>query len=221
MKSAGTRRPRVGWCHRINASAPATRPSDSRIFGWRYIRNCPSSIAGRTWLTSFISSGLCVSIDLVVDLEPRPGLLRRVHRDVRVTEQRVGILGMVRVERDPDARRDVQVELVDPDRMVETVHQPFGDRDRGGVVGDVAHEDTELVAAETRHQVLLAEGLGEPRSDRREQLVADVVTQRVVDLLEVIEVHQHHREAARLRGRFLDRLTSCRRNRSRLGRPVR
>ena len=34
MKSSGVISPRCGWCHRISASAPDTRPSDSRTFGW-------------------------------------------------------------------------------------------------------------------------------------------------------------------------------------------
>ena len=79
-------------------------------------------------------------------------------------------------------------------------------RDRGRVVGEVAHEDTELVAAETRHEIVVAERVGQPRSDRRQQLVAEVVPERVVDLLEVIEVHEHHREAPALGVGVLDRL---------------
>jgi len=34
MKSAGDRRPRVGWRQRTSASAPSSLPSLSRICGW-------------------------------------------------------------------------------------------------------------------------------------------------------------------------------------------
>ena len=89
---------------------------------------------------------------------------------------------------------------------MESLHQSFGDGDRRRIAGDVADQNTELVAAQAGHEVLVAEGLGEPRPDGREEPVADVVTERVVDLLEVIEIHQHHREAPVVGGRFLDRL---------------
>jgi hypothetical protein len=123
-----------------------------------------------------------------------------------VAEQRVRIEGMVRIERDADAARDVEVELVDRDRVMEALDESFGDRDRRRVVRDVAHQDAELVSTEAGHQVFVPERPGEARTDGGEQLVPHMVAERVVDLLEVVEVHQHHGEAAAVRRRVLDRV---------------
>ena len=52
--------------------------------------------------------------------------------------------------------------------------------------------DAELVAAEPGDGVALAERLLQPVGDLLQQAVAGVVAERVVDLLEVVEVDQHH-----------------------------
>ena len=70
----------------------------------------------------------------------------------------------------------------------------------GGVGGllaaDVLEQDRELVAAEARGGVDAAHGAVEPPRDRDQHLVADRVPERVVDLLEVVEVEEEHRERA-------------------------
>ena len=56
-------------------------------------------------------------------------------------------------------------------------------------------QDGELVAAEPRDRLLVAEG-GEPLADAVQQLVAELVPERVVHLLEVVDVEQEHRAAS-------------------------
>ena len=53
-------------------------------------------------------------------------------------------------------------------------------------------DDGELVAAEARHQILAAHDVAQPLGDAEDQLVADVMAERVVDVLEVIEVDVEH-----------------------------
>ena len=64
---------------------------------------------------------------------------------------------------------------------------------RGGVAGrlDVREQDAELVAAEAGDRVGVAQGALQPRGDLLQQQVAHVVPERVVDLLEVVEIHDH------------------------------
>src|SRR5262249_43027524 len=52
--------------------------------------------------------------------------------------------------------------------------------------------DAELVAAEAGHGVALAEGERQAPAHLVEQLVAEVMAQGVVDLLEPVEVHHDH-----------------------------
>ena len=53
-------------------------------------------------------------------------------------------------------------------------------------------EHRELVAGEAGQRVRLARRLDEPRGDLAQQLVAVAVAEGVVDLLEPVEVDQHH-----------------------------
>src|SRR5262245_40009838 len=62
-------------------------------------------------------------------------------------------------------------------------------------LGDAVEQDRELVAAEPRREVDLAQASLEPLSERDKQLIAGEVAERVVHVLESIEVEQHDREA--------------------------
>jgi hypothetical protein len=61
---------------------------------------------------------------------------------------------------------------------------------------EAVEEDDELVAALARDGVLQADALGEAPRHLPQQLVADVVAERVVDVLEVVEVDEEHRDLA-------------------------
>ena len=54
--------------------------------------------------------------------------------------------------------------------------------------------DRELVAAQPGERVLVAQQLAQPRADLPQHLVARVVAERVVELLEAVEVDEQQRE---------------------------
>ena len=66
---------------------------------------------------------------------------------------------------------------------------------RGGLVG-AGEEDGELVAAEPGEHVGLAHAHPQQRGDAAKQVVAGAVAERVVDVLEVVEVEHQHGAAA-------------------------
>ena len=68
---------------------------------------------------------------------------------------------------------------------------------------DVLLEHHELVAAEPRHEILGPQHLAQPVGDRAQQLVAAGMAERVVDLLELVEVDEQQRR--QLLGAVLDR----------------
>ena len=103
---------------------------------------------------------------------------------------------MARVEGDADRGADAHADLVDDERLVQRPLEQLGAVDRGLVVGRHDH-DAELVAAEAGEQAGVADHGPEPVGDQSEQLVAGVVTERVVDLLEAVEVDDHHGDRAR------------------------
>ena len=57
---------------------------------------------------------------------------------------------------------------------------------------ELRDDDGELVAAEAGHQALGADRPDQGDGDLLQQRVAGVVAERVVDLLEAVEVHEHH-----------------------------
>ena len=124
-------------------------------------------------------------------------LLREVHRDVGVPQELLGALrhGIGLGDRDPDARADEDLGLVQEERLVEHREDPLGDvGGRHAFLAAVLQQDRELVAAEPRGGVRRAQVAEEPLADVAQDLVAGGVAERVVDRLEVVEVHEEHRD---------------------------
>ena len=78
------------------------------------------------------------------------------------------------------------------------------DRHQRGVVVADRGDHRELVAAEPRHQVVAAQRVREPQRDVADQLVADRMAERVVDVLEVVEIDIEHRGRRGARAHLLD-----------------
>ncbi len=66
--------------------------------------------------------------------------------------------------------------------------QPFGDELRPGVQIAGLEQHDELIAAESRGGVAVAEDRLQPRSDSAQQLIPGGVTECVVDVLEAVEI---------------------------------
>ena len=79
-------------------------------------------------------------------------------------------------------------------------------RDEPGVLGliDFRQEDEELVAAVAADGVRLADARHQALRDRAQDLVADAVTERIVDVLETIAVQEQDRDAAAVAARQRD-----------------
>ena len=75
----------------------------------------------------------------------------------------------------------------------ERLEQPVGHLLRGRDVR-VLEQHGELVAAQPGSGVTLPDRLADALGDALEQLVADGVAEAVVDVLEVVEVEEHHDE---------------------------
>ena len=100
------------------------------------------------------------------------GLLGVIHRGVGVAHQRLGGVAVARVHRDADAAVGVQLVLGDRERLGELGQDAAGHAGGFAGVGDVGEADDELVAAQARRGVLLAQAAREPLGDGRQQQVA-------------------------------------------------
>ena len=86
-----------------------------------------------------------------------PELLRPVHRDVRVLQQLLRIVGIVRIDADADRRGHVDVVLLDPERLRDGVQQLLRDVSEHIGIVEVLDDHHELVAAQAREQVGFAQ----------------------------------------------------------------
>ena len=126
-------------------------------------------------------------------------LLRPVHGVVGVAEHLLRVLLVARrAHGDADARRHVQLLLAQAEGSAEAPLDAPGHPRGAPDVGQIPHEQGELVATEARQRVAVAQQRLETLGDRHQELVSHGVAQGVVDGLEAIDVEEHDREAALL-----------------------
>ena len=101
---------------------------------------------------------------------------------------------MARRDRDADAGIAGELMAMAVERRPQRLIDP---RDqRVNVLGalDAVLHDGELIAAEARDEVLGADRLAQPIRDALQELVADQMSQRIVDALELVDVDIEDRE---------------------------
>ena len=125
-----------------------------------------------------------------VPLHPAPAFLGQVHRHVGVLHQQLEAGRVVGVHRDADARLDLERHAFQPDRLGHRGAQPGGDLAGRADLPDRRQQHGELVAAEPRDHVARPDAVRQPVRHQPQQPVADRVPQRVVDLLEPVQVEQ-------------------------------
>ena len=102
-------------------------------------------------------------------------------------------IAVVRRERDADAGAGIDLLPVDLDRVRDDLDQPARQR-AGRLRARIALQHRELVAAEPRDRVVLADRAADALRDGAQQLVADRMAERIVHALEVVEVETEHGE---------------------------
>ena len=119
-------------------------------------------------------------------------ILGHVHREVGVPDQ--GVRAVRRpAHRDPDARLGHDRVAVDLDRHRQIGQDPLDDGDHGLGCRRVHEQDGELVAAVARDGIRDPDRARETLGDHAQELVAPVVAERIVDLLEPVEIQEQDR----------------------------
>ena len=215
MNSAGAITPRTGSRQRSSASTAQGRARlhvDLRLVGEEEL--VVHQAAPHVGLELQPRLHARVHVGGVEAVRVAADLLRRVHRRVRLLDQRHRIVG---VERDTSRRRSSRSASASGRTSRNGARNDSRTRASTVIVSNVAcagsrpgRIDDELVAAEPRDGVGFAHRRGEPLRDRLQQLVAGVVAQRVVDALEMVEVEEEARDvravALRLREDLLQPL---------------
>ncbi len=128
----------------------------------------------------------------VVGLEPAaPGGLGPIQCDVGVADQALGRVAVGWVERDAQATGDVQLLALDREWPVECRKHPGRHRRRTlGPLQPILHQ-RELVATQPRPGVACPGQDCDAGCHRAQESIADGMPERIIDLLEVVEIEQH------------------------------
>ncbi len=120
---------------------------------------------------------------------------RAIERQIRHLQKVAGAGVMLGSERYSDARADVDLAALDLERLAQRRNDAIGQRARRLTLGDLAGlNDGELVAAKPGQHVRLPQQLLQAGCHLRQQRIAGRMAERVVDLLEAIEVQQQDAE---------------------------
>ena len=196
MNSIGAMTPRVGWRQRISASTPITLSDCRSKVGWYWRKSCRCSSASReVHLEREPIPGRGLHAGLEEHVVVLAGGLRLVQGDVRVAQQLGGARALA--QRDADAGRERQLPCgltVYVVRLAQHFQQALGDELGTGVKRGALDQDDELVAGQARRGVALADDVRQSCGDGPQQLVARGVAERVVDVLEAVDVDVQRRD---------------------------
>ena len=187
--------PRSGWRQRSSASQPVT--SSLPEIDQRLVVDFEAAVHQR--LAQILLQGKPrLGAGIHRRLEEAIGSaavgLGAVHRQIGILDQLIEIGAVLRRQRDADAgvgRELVTEALIGlPDRLMNSRHEFH---DVGGVA-DAGLDHRELVAAQPRDQVGLPDAAPDAVGHGLQQFVADMMPERVVDALELVDVDIEQRE---------------------------
>ncbi len=130
-------------------------------------------------------------------------MLGVIHGDFDTLDQRGGVDTVIRVGGDPGAGGDIKGVTIGNKRGAKTLQQ-HARGDGRIVVVQTAQNKTELVAADPSKHVRVAQASLQAFPDQAQQRVTHVVPQGVVDVLELIQIHEQHRERSKITLRPVD-----------------
>jgi hypothetical protein len=132
-------------------------------------------------------------------------LLRDVHGHVGALQERVDVGSVRRVCGDANAGGDLERQLAENERFLERRVDPR--REFRRVLRRTSRkENSELVAAETGDRLACPQSVAKPASELEQELISGLVTERIIHLLEAIDVEQNDGRLAVLPPRPEDRL---------------
>ena len=111
-----------------------------------------------------------------------------------MADQPVGLGGDVAGHDDTDAAGDGEVPPAAGVGRSDRPDDPVADEPDDGVTVQLPAQHHELVPAEAGYRVTAPSESREPAADRAEHQVAGIVTVGIVDLLEVVQIDEEHRQ---------------------------
>ena len=127
---------------------------------------------------------------------PAPSPLGHVHRHICAAEQRLRIRRVLRIERNPHAPADRERRLFYFERPLQALEQLTSDDLRSGRARR-RQQHREFVTAKSCQCVGVAHLRKQSRSDLAQQSIAPFVPERIVDILEAVQVQHQERQRSR------------------------
>ena len=117
-----------------------------------------------------------------------------VHRVIGIGQQRRLVLAVFGEQTHADARRQSDPVPIDLDRLGDRAGYPGHDAHDALDAASVRQHDDELVPAQARNRIAGSHVAHQPPRHLDQDAVAGCVPERIVDVLEVVQVHEQHGE---------------------------
>ncbi len=177
--------------HRLDAVNAAVAPVDLGLvvqFQFVGVEQCGTQVLDEV--------GVVVPINLerrVVDRDLAAGGFGVRHRGLGAAQQLLRVVAVVGTQRDGDAAFDLDGDRIQRDRLTQRFQQPARLSAGGGQVGPVREQHGELVITDPRQHVVATDAAGQAVCDVAQQLIAEVATDRVGDLVKIAQAQQQQR----------------------------
>ena len=126
------------------------------------------------------------------------GRLRRIHREIGVLQETEQVRAVARRDRDADAGVAGKLMAMAIERGAQRLIDPRDQRVNVLGAGDAVLKDGEFVPAEAGDEIFRPDRLAQPLRHALQEFVADQMSQRIVDALELVDVDIEDREFAPL-----------------------
>ncbi len=127
---------------------------------------------------------------------PAPAVLRDIERKVGAVDQVLAVDAVVGRDRDAHRRADGRALVADRIGLREHLDDLVGELAERAAIVHVGQDDLEFVAAQPADLALVEHDMMKPVGHLLEQFIACLMAERVVDLLEAVEIDHHHRAAS-------------------------
>ena len=189
-------------CQRLRSDDVHVGQADDRLIGEEEVLFCGQQAAPHFAVELYLFLQRLVHV-LVENQETVEAMaLRSVHRGIRTADQADGIVAVFGVDRHADTGTDAQEVPADDHRPTGQLLQEIVGKaadsfrscfNRGASI-KLGHQHGEFVTPHARHQVVAGEDGFQQNGNLLQYQIADFVAQRVVDVLEILQIHEDQRE---------------------------